>query len=277
MAGTPYIPRAVSARLADGLRESPVVLIHGPRQCGKSTLAQHFAAPTKYAYLSLDDLVVLEAAESDPAGFVKGLPERVVIDEIQRVPKLLIAIKAAVDRDRTAGRFLLTGSSNVLLHPGLSDSLAGRMSVVRLHPFSQSELSGTGDAFLEDLFNGLSSKPSVVPDDASELIERMQAGGYPAAFARKRPESRSVWYRDYVDAIVARDVRSMSKIAGLDVLPKLMGAVASAYRDALECERPIRAVRVVAADASNLPHHSEERIPRRRTCRVERQPSCTAR
>jgi len=222
-----YIPRAVSAKLVAGLQDSPVVLIHGPRQCGKSTLARQFATPNKYAYYTFDDLVVLEAAESDPAGFVKGLPDRVVIDEIQRVPKLLIAIKASVDRDRTPGRFLLTGSSNVLLHPGLSDSLAGRMSVVRLHPFSQSELSGTGDRFLTELLKGSSKTPASSRGEDLELVERMARGGYPAAIGRKGGARRSAWYRDYVDAIVARDVRSLTKIAGLDVLPKLLSAIAA--------------------------------------------------
>jgi predicted AAA+ superfamily ATPase len=151
----------------------------------------------------------------------------VVIDEIQRVPKLLIAIKASVDRDRTPGRFLLTGSSNVLLHPGLSDSLAGRMSVVRLHPFSQSELSGTGDRFLTELLKGSSKTPASNRDEDLELVERMARGGYPAAIGRKGGARRSAWYRDYVDAIVARDVRSLTKIAGLDVLPKLLSAIAA--------------------------------------------------
>ena len=138
---TPILhPRFVQQRLTEALTDTPVVLIHGSRQCGKTTLARMVGDKAGYTYFNFDDEVVLKAAEYDPAGFVADLPERVILDEIQRVPGLFVSIKSAVDKRRVPGRFILTGSANVLLAPRLSDSLAGRMEILRLHPLSQCEL-----------------------------------------------------------------------------------------------------------------------------------------
>ncbi len=134
--------RLVEPRLGEALADTPVVLIHGPRQCGKTTLARIAGDRRGYAYFSFDDDVALAAAEADPVGFVADLPERTILDEVQRAPDLFTALKTAVDRRRTPGRFLLTGSANVLLVPKLADSLAGRMEILRLHPLAQCELAG---------------------------------------------------------------------------------------------------------------------------------------
>jgi predicted AAA+ superfamily ATPase len=138
---TPRYPRYAEPRLTEALADSPVVLIHGPRQCGKTTLAQVVGERIGYAYVNFDDDVARAAAEADPAGFVGDLPERAILDEVQRVPALFAALKTAVDRKRVAGRFMLTGSTNVLLVPKLADSLAGRMPILRLHPLAQCELA----------------------------------------------------------------------------------------------------------------------------------------
>src|SRR6476646_9856303 len=116
--------RALEPTLRDALSDTPVVMIVGARQVGKSTLAQTLSA----AHFTLDDLTTLAAAQTDPVGFVQGLPDGVLLDEVQRAPELLLALKASVDRDRRPGRFLLTGSANVLTLPRVADSLAGRMS-----------------------------------------------------------------------------------------------------------------------------------------------------
>ncbi|HEY9464413.1 MAG TPA: ATP-binding protein [Vicinamibacterales bacterium] len=203
-----------------------MVLIHGPRQCGKSTLAQSLGETRGYRYLSFDDEVARRAAEADPAGFVLGLTDRLVIDEVQRVPQLFTSLKAAIDRDRTPGRFLLTGSANVLLVPSLSDSLAGRMDIQRLHPLAQCELGRHKSAFLARLFAGdFSTTTSDRLGDA--LIERIVAGGYPSALARDTERRRSTWYRNYVDAMVQRDVRDLTRISSLDALPRLLTLAAS--------------------------------------------------
>lgn len=220
------VSRLLVARVVAALADTPVVLIHGARQSGKTTLARMVGEPRGFSYVSFDDDAVLRAALQDPAGFVADLPERAILDEVQRVPALFTSLKAAVDHHRIPGRFILTGSANVLLVPALADSLAGRMGILRLHPFSQCELSGREPKFLDALFAG-QFRTRVVERLGSELAERIVAGGYPAALARSEPARRSAWYRDYVDAEVQRDVRDLSRIRSLDSLPRLLAVAAS--------------------------------------------------
>lgn len=214
-------PRYVGPVLREALADSPVVLIHGPRQSGKTTLAQSVGNAAGYTYLSFDDGVTLAAARADPAGFVADLPARAILDEVQHVPELFSALKSTVDRHRVPGRFLLTGSANVLLVPKLADSLAGRMAIVRLHPLAQAELARKPPRFLETLFKG-GFKVRTRPRLGRDLAERIAAGGYPAALVRSTPRRRAAWYRDYLDTIVQRDVRSLARIAALDALPRLL-------------------------------------------------------
>lgn len=217
----PIYPRLAESRVAAALADTPVVLIHGPRQSGKTTLARMVGDPRKYAYISFDDDVALASAKADPVGFVGDLPERVTLDEVQRAPWLFTALKASVDRHRTPGRFLLTGSANVLLLPRLADSLAGRMETVRLHPLAQCELANRGQGFLEALFAGR-FKAGNFERLGAGLTARVVSGGYPAALARPVPHRRAAWYRSYIDTLVQRDVREMARIGALDALPRLL-------------------------------------------------------
>ncbi|HLS82415.1 MAG TPA: ATP-binding protein, partial [Steroidobacter sp.] len=202
------------------------MLIHGPRQSGKTTLARVLGEPRGYRYFSFDDDPIREAALRDPVGFVDSLPRRAILDEVQRVPQLFTALKAAVDRRRVAGRFILTGSANVLLVPALADSLAGRLGILRLHPFSQCELAGKRGRFLDALFAGR-FRTAVAERLGARLAERIVAGGYPAALARRRPARRRAWYRDLVESQIQRDVRDLSRIRSFDVLPRLLTLAAS--------------------------------------------------
>lgn len=213
--------RFIEPRLREGLTDSPVVLIDGPRQCGKTHLARQVGDTLGYAYFSFDDDVMLAAALSDPAGFIDNLPRRVILDEIQRAPELFRAIKATVDRNRVPGRFLLTGSANVLLLPRLSDSLAGRMEILRLHPLSQSELAGSPPDFLDRAF-ARDFPITTGPRLKEELADRIATGGYPAAYARASARRRARWYSDYLTTMVQRDVRDLARIASLDALPRLL-------------------------------------------------------
>ena len=216
-----HYPRFAEPRLVEALSDTPVVLIHGPRQCGKTTLAQMVGTRRGYAYFSFDDGATFAAATSDPAGFVDNLPDRTILDEVQRVPALFSALKLAVDRKRTPGRFLLTGSANVLLLPSLSDSLAGRMEIIRLHPLAQCELVDTESRFLDRLFTGdLQARKS--KRLGKQLVDLIVAGGYPAALARSTPKRRAAWYRDYVEALVQRDVHDLARISSLNALPRLL-------------------------------------------------------
>ena len=218
-------PRFVAVRLREALADSPVVLIHGPRQCGKTTLARMVGEPRGYSYFSFDDDVALAAAQADPVGFVADLPKRAILDEVQRAPGIFTALKVAVDRRRTPGRFLLTGSTNVLLVPSLSESLAGRMAILRLHPLSQGELAGRRPRFLEALFAG-AIRARRFERLGAALAGRVAAGGFPAALARKAPRRRMAWYRDYIETLVQRDVRELARIRSLDVLPRLLTVAA---------------------------------------------------
>lgn len=226
MSPTALYPRYIEPRLLESLEDSPVVLIHGPRQCGKTTLAQVVGMPLGYTYFNFDEEVLRGAAEADPVGLVASLPERAILDEVQRVPGLFLALKTVVDRRRTAGRFMLTGSASVLLVPKLADSLAGRMQLLRLHPLSQSELAGQKANFLDALFGG-GFKTRRYERLADELVERIVAGGYPAALARPAGRRRARWYHDYVEALVQRDVRDLARISALDALPRLLALAAS--------------------------------------------------
>jgi len=217
----PLYTRFIQSRMNEALADSPVVLVHGPRQCGKTTLARLVGDAAGYTYITFDDDVLRSAAQSDPVGFVGDLGSKVILDEVQRVPELFTSLKAAVDRDRVPGRFILTGSANVLLLPKLADSLAGRMEILRLHPLAQSELRGTQSGFITTLF-GAGFRSDSHSRLSSELSERIVAGGYPTALERSTPRRRAAWYRDYIETLVQRDVRHLARISSLDALPRLL-------------------------------------------------------
>lgn len=248
-------PRYAGFPLKEALADSPAVLIHGPRQCGKTTLARMASSP-KYmqrddgeamqrddgeamrwdddtamewdsaGYVTFDDDVARNAAESDPIGFVNDLPGRVILDEVQRAPSIFTALKMAIDRDRIPGRFLLTGSSNVLLVPQVSDSLAGRMEIIRLHPLAQCELSGRFPTFLDRLFSGgFDAAQSSRPID--RLVDRVVAGGFPAALARSTEARRRNWYLNYVETQLQRDVRDIAHVSDHEAMTRLLGIAAT--------------------------------------------------
>ena len=226
MIDTTLYPRFVEPHLLEALADSPAVLIHGPRQCGKTTLAQIVGASRGYRYVTFDDDVVRAAAEEDPLGFAAGLPARVILDEVQRAPSLFTALKMEIDRRRTPGRFLLTGSTHVLLVPRLAESLAGRLQTLRLHPLAQCELEQRDSDFLDGLF----AARFAIEHTArlgDHLPARIVAGGYPAALTRPPGRRRANWYNDHVDALVQHDVRDLASIRKLEILPRLLAGAAS--------------------------------------------------
>ena len=203
--------------------DTPVVLLAGPRQAGKTTLVRKIFC-NGARYLTLDDELTLMSAREDPVGMIRSL-DRVVIDEIQRAPTLLLAIKKSVDEDRRPGRFLLTGSANLMTLPTLADSLAGRMETLLLLPLSQSEIEAQSTNWLDSVFAGR------IPQSGAQalgidLIDRVLSGGYPEAISRSTPRRRIAWARQYMDALIQRDVRDVSGIEKLDQLPRFLRALA---------------------------------------------------
>ncbi len=208
------------------MADTPVVLLNGARQTGKTTLAQELASAPESQYFTLDDAATLGLAAGDPSGFIRNLGGPVVIDEIQKAPELFPAIKLAVDKDRRPGRFLLTGSANVMTLPRLSESLAGRMEIIPLFPFSAGELAGHRESFVNRLFDGTmgKAKPILTKED---LELRLVRGGYPEAIQRTDDDRRGAWFASYISTILQRDVRDLARVDGLHALPNLLKLLAA--------------------------------------------------
>ncbi len=222
------IYRHITPVILEALSDNPVVLINGARQTGKSTISQWIGKESHTArYLTFDDATVLAAAKTDPAKFLTGIEGNVILDEIQRVPEIFSAIKVAVDRDRRPGRFLLTGSANILLLPNLSESLAGRMEIITLWPFSQSEIEGTRDNFVDHAFENKHLSLLEDKGDRKKLIRKICYGGYPEILKRAKATRRSAWFESYITTILQRDVRDIANIQGLTDMPKLLSLLAA--------------------------------------------------
>jgi len=207
--------------MADVLGDTPVVCLLGPRQCGKTTLVLN-AAPNR-AYISLDEQNYFNTARMDPEGFLASLPSVVTIDEIQRVPELLPVIKRSVDLDRRPGRFLLTGSASLLLLPTVTESLAGRMEIIRLQPLTESEKERAPGAFLREMIQGTLPTGLGEPEDNKSvtLAARVVAGGYPEPITRRAPRARQ-WHRQYVQSIIERDIRDVGKVREVEQVGRLL-------------------------------------------------------
>jgi predicted AAA+ superfamily ATPase len=221
------IRRNLTAPLLEALSDTPVVLLNGARQVGKSTLVQSLAEDHPAQYLTLDDATVLSAAAGDPAGFLAGLVDPVILDEVQRAPGLFLAIKAAVDRDRRPGRYLLTGSADVFLLPRIAESLAGRMEVLTLWPLSQGEIEGVRETFVDALFAASFQPPPVSRLDRGEILDRALLGGYPEMLERASEARRRAWFGSYTTTILQRDVRDLSNVEDLTSLPRLLSLLAA--------------------------------------------------
>jgi uncharacterized protein len=217
------IRRHIEANLKAALADTPVVLLVGARQTGKSTLARTFVP--KNRYVTLDDATTLASAKADPTAFVEQFDTLVAIDEVQRVPELFLAMKAVVDRRRRPGRFLLTGSANVLMIPRIADSLVGRMELLTLWPLSQGEIARHEEGFLDVLLGDrLPSAPLRV--GRMEIFDRVLRGGYPLAYRRDESRRRA-WFGSYVTGVLQRDIRDLAHIEGLTALPRLLTLLAA--------------------------------------------------
>jgi predicted AAA+ superfamily ATPase len=222
------LPRLAATALAARLRVMPAVVVTGARQTGKSTLSVALS-PGKRRYFSLDDLDVQELARRDPAALLEG-SQPVTLDEVQREPDLLSAVKRAIDRKRTPGQFLLTGSANLSMMQGVSESLAGRASYLTLWPMTRREQKGEGRCGLwdellssdDDNWDSLLSKGSGKAEDWQALASR---GGFPTPALRLDSNAdRAIWFDGYVRTYLERDLQALSSISALPDFRRLMRA-----------------------------------------------------
>lgn len=227
--------RQLAFRIAEAMTDTPVIVLNGARQVGKSTLMQSLVDDLigkSVRYYTLDDPVIRASVQRDPQGFIAAQTGPVFIDEVQRAPELFLAIKLAVDQRRKPGQFLLSGSVNVLMLPSLADSLAGRMEVITLWPLAQAEITATAHNFVDDLFatphtadDRLSSLQGL-PADRAAILAMLLAGGYPDAVKRRSERRRAAWFEAYSQTVLQRDVRELAQIEGLTQMPKLFAHLA---------------------------------------------------
>jgi uncharacterized protein len=237
----------------EALSDTPIVFIQGPRQSGKTTLVQMIRNHGYEAdYVSLDDAATLANATMDPDGFIRGLPERVILDEVHRSPAILLAIKRSVDINRKPGRFLLTGSADVMTLPKVADSLAGRVEHLQLWPLSQGEIEDRREAFIDCCF-GEEFKPGpITQNDWRSLVDRIVVGGFPEALARPNPTRRSAWFASYVSGALHREVEDVANIHVIRELPTLLRLIAARAASILNMTG-------LARDAHNTPRTSMSR------------------
>lgn len=221
---TGLIARQLAPRIQESLHDTPVVLVNGPRQCGKTTLVRQFAHGMDY--FSLDNPAVLAAAQQDPLGFVRQL-DRAIIDEVQRAPGLMLALKLVIDEDRRPGRFLLSGSANLLALPQIADSLAGRMEIHTLLPLSQSEIQARPNDFLQRAGAQDWSAQAQNHGTQSDMVAHVLAGGYPEMRQRATQIRRQAWARNYIQTLVERDVRDVAQIEQFSQIPRLLDVAAA--------------------------------------------------
>lgn len=210
------------------LEDTPITVIQGARQVGKSTLVREVVADRDATVLSLDGTATYNAARADPDAFVRQSDGLLVIDEVQRVPELVRAMKDAVEEDRRPGRFLVTGSADLLQIPGTEESLAGRAETVVLYGLSQGELAGRREDFVDRLLAGdekaMRSRAGTLTRD--DYLQVICAGSYPEPLSRAE-RRRNAWFDNYVQRIMTRDVQDVSRLAHLDRLPDLLRLLAA--------------------------------------------------
>lgn len=222
------IPRGIEGELRDILSVSRAAAITGPRQAGKSTLAKQLqAAGVVPNYFSLDDEATRTVARADPDGFALSLARPAVIDEVQRVPELMLAVKQILDRDQTPGQFLLTGSADLVTARVIADALPGRVEYVNLWPLSQAEIAGTSTSVIDLLLDGVPPQVSGAPKGRGASAELVVAGGFPDARDRA-PRQRVRYFRSYVQTILGRDLPDVGEVridsSKLEQLLRLLAA-----------------------------------------------------
>jgi uncharacterized protein len=210
------------------LDDTPVNLITSARQTGKSTLCRQLIQQGifKGQSVTLDDRLILAAAQSDPLGFLLDLDKHLIIDEVQRAPELFLSIKKLVDEDRKGRRLILTGSVDVMTLPEIADSLAGRMEIHNLWPLAQSEIHGKKSQFLETLVSP-ERRFENEKCDWKDIIQAIRTGGYPEVIGRQAERRKARWYKSYLDMVLQKDIKELSNIEGLTEIPNILHLIAA--------------------------------------------------
>lgn len=219
-------PRYLKTKLLHSFKVSPVTLLIGPRQVGKTTLMKEVGKELGMNYITFDTIRQLAAAQDDPEGFIEGVAKPVIIDEVQRVVEIALPIKLNVDRKREAGTYGLTGSSNPLVAPKLNDSLAGRMFILYMWPLSLGEIEKKESNFLKLIFDPTAQFSKQTYLSRKELVEVFIRGGYPEALALDS-FSRDLWYDNLLTTIIERDVQDITKITRTKDIAKLLNILAT--------------------------------------------------
>jgi len=220
--------RFIKQRIAVALKDTPAIIIVGPRQCGKTTLAKQIMqeeGEENWTYITLDDINQLHFAKIDPVSFIRNNSARhIIIDEIQRAPELMLPIKQAIDENRLPGRFLLTGSANAMALPQVADSLAGRLEIIPMLPLAECEKNNTPSTFLPKVLAGQAPESRDIRI-REQLIEKVTAGGFPEALLRKEENRRTAWFNQYMASIIQKDMKDLGQVEHLNIMPKLVQIV----------------------------------------------------
>jgi len=240
--------RHIESKLLQALEYMPIILLRGARQTGKTTLAKSLCSrKADYNYVTFDHLPTLIAAKNDPVGFIARLEKPVILDEIQRVPELFLPIKCDVDQNRTPGRYFLTGSADPLLIPKLGDSLAGRMRLLDLWPFSQGEIEEKPETFLDKIFGRHQiSTGKEIACSRKDILQRAMRGGYPISLTVKTERQRHDWFNDYVSLVLQKDIMDLSKIENVTQVPHLLMLLASRTGGLLNYDELARSLKLSA-------------------------------
>ena len=221
---TVIYPRWQKKTIKQMLSERRVLMLSGPRQSGKTTLSRELESDLT-EYRTLDDGTLREAAKNDPQGFIKRRTKTLIIDEVQRIPSLLPAIKKAVDEDTRPGQYLLTGSANIQSLPTVRESLAGRIAKIRLRPLAQGELMKNVPRFIESAFKQ-SFSHSQTHHDRDAILETAFRGGFPEPMTLQ-DRGRKRWHTDYIGAILERDLKEIAKIHRKHAMRELVNILAA--------------------------------------------------
>lgn len=212
--------------IISGLKTRRIVLLSGARQCGKTTLVKELISP-EMEYRTLDDMTLLQSAKNDPNSFVKHYKNKaMIIDEVQRIPELLLSIKKIVDEHTQNGQYLLTDSANIQSSPLVRESLAGRIKKIRLHPLSQGEIQGILlPTFIHNTFSG-NIKNHINVYDRDGILELAFKGGFPESLKLNAKEKK-LWHKDYMEALLERDLKDIARIQHKDAMKNLLGVMAA--------------------------------------------------